>query len=564
MSAHTSTARAVRAVADDYLQARSAVDPETAAALGHEPDLVIGDLSPEGFAQRHAADQQALAALTRLTGEHPSAAADPLAAALAERLRSDIALDEVGFTRRLLAPLATPVHQVRQAFDDLPRTGEADWQRVARHLEHVPTALARFRRTLTEQAEAGNVVARRQVLAVAEQCRLWVSQGYYPGVVSGYDGDGATAAALARGAALATEATTDFAQYLGATLAEHAPAADAVGRDVYTCTSQAFLGAQVDPDELYEFGWELIEQLRSRARELATEITGAPDVAAAVAALDADASGRVAVGEELRTWLQGRIDETMTAVDGVLVDVPARTRPVEAMLTTAASGVMYYTAPDAGLTRPGRVWWTVPAGTESVAIWHEVSTVHHEGVPGHHLQHAVTYALTDLHPWQRLLCQVHGYAEGWAHYAEELAGDLGLLRTPGEELGMVFARLWRACRIVIDIGLHLDKPVPPGAPGLPAGARRWTPELGAQMLQQVAQVDPVTAGFEVDRYLGWPGQALAFSVGARLWRQTRQAVAEQAGAGFDLLDFHTTALRLGPMGLDPLRTALTTTFEERR
>ncbi|SEE81929.1 DUF885 domain-containing protein [Ruania alba] len=553
---------AVRAIADDYVRARAADDPEAAAALGQTPELVIADLSPDGFARRHATDVEALRRLTALVTEAPETADDPLAAALTERLRSDIALDEVGFTRRLLAPLATPVHQVRQAFDDLPRSSEDDWQRVARHLEHVPTAYAQFRETLTAQAASGNIVAVRQVRTVAEQCRRWVDQGYYPGVVAGYEGGGATAARLASGAERAVEATASFAQYLETELAPAAPVTDAVGRDTYTCTSQAFLGASVDLDELYDFGWELIDELRGRARALATEIVGTPDVAAAVAALDADTDGRVAVGDELQGWLQGRIDETMSAIDGVLVDVPARTRPVEAMLTTAASGVMYYTPPDAQLTRPGRVWWTVPEGTESVATWHEVSTVHHEGVPGHHLQHAVTYAMDDLHPWQRLLCHVHGYAEGWAHYAEELAGELGLLRTPGEELGMVFARLWRACRIVIDIGLHLQLPIPVGAPGLPDGAREWTPELGAQMLTEVAQVDPVTAGFEVDRYLGWPGQALAFAVGARLWRQTRQSVQARTGAAFDLREFHTAALRLGPMGLGPLRAALTRTFTE--
>lgn len=558
----TADHEAVRSIADDYVRARAADDPEAAAALGETPELVISDLSPDGFARRHTTDAEALRRLTALEGEAPETADDPLAAALAERLRSDISLDEVGFPRRLLAPLATPVHQVRQAFDDLPRSTEADWQRMALHLEHVPTAYAQFRETLTTQAAAGNVVAARQVRTVAAQCRRWVDQGYYPGVVAGYAGDGATAALLATGADRATAATAAFAEYLETDLAESAPARDAVGRDVYARTSQAFLGARLDLDELYDYGWDLIEELRGRARALATEIVGTPDVAGAVAALNADPDGHVAVGDELRGWLQGRIEETTAAIDGVLVDVPAPTRPVEAMLTTAASGVMYYTPPDPQLTRPGRVWWTVPEGTDSIATWHDVSTVHHEGVPGHHLQHAVTYALDDLHPWQRLLCHVHGYAEGWAHYAEELAGELGLLRTPGEELGMVFARLWRACRIVIDIGLHLELPVPAGAPGLPADARRWSPELGAQMLREVAQVDPDTAAFEVDRYLGWPGQALAFAVGAKLWRQTRQAVQARTGPAFDVKEFHTSALNLGPMGLDPLRAALTNTFAE--
>jgi uncharacterized protein (DUF885 family) len=337
-----------------------------------------------------------------------------------------------------------------------------------------------------------------------------------------------------------------------------APRADAVGRDVYQVTSSAFLGTRVDLDELYAWGWELLRDLRAQAREVAAEIVGEPDVAAAVRALDADPARRVPVGEPLRAWLQGRLDAVTDAVDGRWFDLPSATRAVEARMSAAASGVMYYTPPDAGLTRPGRVWWTVPAGQESVATWREVSTVHHEGVPGHHLQHAITFGLTGLHPWQRLLCQVHGYAEGWAHHSEQLAVDLGLVPDPGDRLGVVFARLWRACRVVVDLGLHLDLPIP-AANGV-VEADRWTPGLGVDVLRTVAEVDPDTARFEVDRYLGWPGQALAFTVGARLWREACVDAETRAAGAFDLREFHGTALGLGPMGLGPLRAALSGAF----
>jgi uncharacterized protein (DUF885 family) len=223
-------------------------------------------------------------------------------------------------------------------------------------------------------------------------------------------------------------------------------------------------------------------------------------------------------------------------------------------MVTAGSGVMYYSPPDPGLTRPGRVWWSVPPGTERVATWREVSTVHHEGLPGHHLQFAVTMGQRELHPWQRYLCQVHGYAEGWAHYAEQLAMDWGLVHEDAEILGIYQAQLWRAARIVIDIGLHLGYPVPAGNPLL--AAERWDPEVATEFLARVAGIDPATAHWEVVRYLGWPGQALAFKAGARLWTAARDARAAASGADFDLKQFHMTALGLGPMGLGPLRETL--------
>jgi uncharacterized protein (DUF885 family) len=86
--------------------------------------------------------------------------------------------------------------------------------------------------------------------------------------------------------------------------------------------------------------------------------------------------------------------------------------------------------------------------------------------------------------------------------------------------------------------------------------REWTPDLARRMLVELALVEPALAGFEVDRYLGWPGQALAFKVGARLWREARVARQARLGAEFSLRDFHRDALALGPMGLDPLRELL--------
>ncbi|GAB2621261.1 DUF885 domain-containing protein [Pseudactinotalea suaedae] len=528
-------------IADIYLQARSSVDPAAADALGTGPETRFPDFSPKAYELRHSADKAALHALHGVPGL--------LASAMRERLESEIALDEVGFTRRLLAPLATPVHQIRQVFDDLASESAGDRIRVRTALAAVPTALSDLQHTLEAEAEAGNVVAQRQVRVVAEQVERWLADGFFASLLAGEGGIEVEAAQAA---------FAGFADFLRTRLLPLAPEADGVGREVYEVTAAAFLGERVDLDELYNYGWELVAELQEQARALATEIVGAPDVRAAVAQLDADPSGRVAVGEPLVQWLQHRIDAAADVAHERVAAIPERTRAVEARLVTAVSGVMYYNPPDAALTRPGRVWWTVPDGTTDVATWREVSTAHHEGVPGHHLQHAITHERAELHPWQRYLCHVHGYAEGWAHYAEALADEVGLIHTPGERLGLVFARLWRACRVVIDLGLHLDLPIPAGAPGFEdvTTGSSWTPELGARMLHEVAEVDPQTARFEVDRYLGWPGQALAFAVGARLWRQARAEVELRQGAEFDLRAFHTHALGLGPMGLGPLRAAL--------
>lgn len=528
----------VTQVADDYLGDLAGLEPRAAQALGRTPGSLIPDLSPQAFERRHAATVRAAA---RLAAVEPAGFRDRvLREALAERLAGDVALHEVGFTTALLAPLATPVHRVRQTFDNLPAD---DWAAIGDELARVPAALRDYAATLTAAAERGHVVARRQVLAVAAQCDGWVGDRFYPSLVAP-----AGSPSLARPADAAAEATAAFAAFLRDDLLPRAGTRDGVGRSVHDVTSAAFLGTRIDPDETYAWGWSELAALTARARAVAAEIVPSGDVDDAVRALDADPAGIVDGVPALEAWLQRRVDETMAAVAGTHFDVPDRTRRVECRVTPSASGVMYYVRADPGLTRPGRVWWTLPDGVARAHVWREVSTLHHEGVPGHHLQNAITLGLDDLHPWQRSLCHVHGYAEGWAHYAEELADELGLVRTPGERLGMIFAQLWRAVRVVVDLGLHLDLPIPPGN-GL-VDAQRWTPELGARMLVDVARVDPRTAAFEVDRYLGWPGQALAFRVGARLWREAR------AASSLDPRRFHAAALRLGPVGLGPLRTLL--------
>lgn len=509
-------------VADRLLEDLAPLDPTAAETLGRTPERFMPLLAPEHFADRHDAASRALTAL----GDDDSV----LATVLRERLASDLALDDAGFTTALLAPLATPVHAIRAVFDDL------EPERWAAELALVPEALRDYAETLRT---APRVVAARQVLGAAEQCATWVDPSrddYYTRLVA----DRPDLRALADAA---SRATHDFAEMLRTELLPRAPRQDAVGPEMYAVTAGAFLGERIDLRETYEFGWSEIDALTSEMVEVAREL-GSETIEEAAAALDADPS-RSLSNDELAAWLQRRIDETVDAVDGVHLDLPARARRPLAAIPPTTAGVMSYSPPDPGLTRPGRVWWP-PAVGGRTSTWHAVTTVHHEGVPGHHLQIAVALTEPGLHPYQRSMVHVHGHAEGWAHYSERLADELGLLRDAGERLGMLFGQRWRAARIVIDMGLHLGFPMRDGSP--------WTVEDGVAMLQRMAGCDATTARFEVDRYLGWPGQALAFRIGARLWRSLRNAAASRDG--FDAREFHMRALRLGPMGLGPLREVL--------
>jgi uncharacterized protein (DUF885 family) len=201
------------------------------------------------------------------------------------------------------------------------------------------------------------------------------------------------------------------------------------------------------------------------------------------------------------------------------------------------------------------MWWSVLADKEEFPTWRETSTVYHEGVPGHHLQVATAvYEAERLNKFQRLACFVSGHGEGWALYAERLMRELGYLSDDGNLFGMLNEQLFRAARVVVDLGMHLELEIPAGT-GFHEG-QPWTPDLGLEFMLTRTVTDEALVRDEVDRYLGWPGQAPSYKLGERLWRAAREEARQRAGASFDLKAFHTDALRMGPMGLDTLRDQL--------
>jgi uncharacterized protein (DUF885 family) len=152
------------------------------------------------------------------------------------------------------------------------------------------------------------------------------------------------------------------------------------------------------------------------------------------------------------------------------------------------------------------------------------------------------------------MCWVSGHGEGWALYAERLMADLGYLDDKGDRLGMLDAQSFRAARVVVDIGMHLGLAIPAGT-GFHDG-ETWTPELGLEFLRAHCSMPDEFLRFELDRYLGWPGQAPSYKVGERIWLHAREDVRASKGADFDLKDFHRRALDLGALGLDLLRAEL--------
>jgi uncharacterized protein (DUF885 family) len=553
--------RPVDAIATAYVEDYAALDPITATYLGvpgHDDRLT--DLSPEGFAAREELTRKALRQATEAS---PSDDLEQVARdAFLERLGLEAEMYDARVPQSEVSVIASGLHDVREVFDVMDTDGEDAWARIDARLAAVPEALDGYRETLRQAADGGHVSSRRQVTEVGAQVRAWTGQhgaagSFFAGLVAQCGSDGALKAGLERHAAQADEAFAGFGRFLDEEMAPRGRVEDAVGRDRYALGSRFFLGAAVDLEDTYAWGWEELGRIEDDMASVADRIVPGGSVDDAVAALDADPARTIDGKAAFRDWMQELADRTLDELAGTHFDIPDPVARIECCIAPTSDGGIYYTGPSEDFTRPGRMWWAVPDGIDRFSTWREVTTVYHEGVPGHHLQVAQTaYRTALLNRWQRLMCWVSGHGEGWALYAERLMDELGYLDDPGERLGMLDAQALRAVRVIIDIGMHLRLEIPrDNRYGFRPG-ERWTPELGLEFLRGHCRMEEPVMAFEVNRYLGWPGQAPSYKVGERIWLQARRDSRSRLGDRFDLRAFHRAALDLGALGLDPLRAAL--------
>ncbi|MGH9209648.1 MAG: DUF885 domain-containing protein [Acidimicrobiales bacterium] len=552
--------RLVDDLANRYVDQWAPLSPSGATYVGiTDYDDQLDDLSPDGYAARAELGRRALA---ELAGVEPVDERELVAKeAMQERLGLELARYDTGETTSEVNVIASALHDIRQVFDLMPTDGEDAVANVVARLRQFPRALEQLRTTWLRAAAEGHVSSRAQIVEVAKQCDIWTSpdgDDFYRTVARTLEADGALRTELDQVADAATAATIELGSFLRDELAPLGRDKQAAGRERYQLASQYFLGARIDLDETYAWGLDELHRLETQMRAVAADIVepGA-SIAEAVEALDAVPGRRIAGKEAFRDWMQGLADRTLAELHGTHFDIPEPVRRMECMIAPTSDGGIYYTGPSEDFERPGRMWWAVPQGIDEFSTWREVTTVYHEGVPGHHLQVGQTqYRAELLNRWQRLLCWVSGHGEGWALYSERLMDDLGYLDDPGAKLGMLDAQAFRAARVVVDIGMHLEMEIPRDNPlGFHPG-ERWTPQLGWEFMRAHCRVLDENLRFELNRYLGWPGQAPSYKVGERIWLQARDDAEARQGAAFDLKAFHRAALDLGSLGLDPLQAAL--------
>ncbi len=536
----------VRALAEAFAEGVLTRSPETATWLGDRRfDDRLSDLGPVGREAEGTALEGLRTALACMDAPAPDgedaitremlelAVRDGLAAL--DRRLYHLALDQMGGPQVSLAMLL-------------------NWHTLETE-EHARTLLARFGGfpryvdqyvgNLAEGAACGRTSPRVALERVVAQLRALLETAPE---ASPYGQAAEKAPAAWRGRLLAgvrDSVYPAFQRLLTYLETEYAPLARETpglwaipdGEATYRELVRRVIQSDLGPEEVHRIGLEELRGIREEMRAL-----GVRDVRAHAEALKADPGNHFATREALLAGARGIYERALAALPrlfGRLPATPCRVLPIEEYRERDSVAAFYY-APSQDGSRPG-TFYVNTHGPETRPRYNLPALTAHEAVPGHHLQIALGYEARDLPRFRR-----HGlgvdealtaFVEGWGLYAERLGAELGLYGTDRERFGMLSYQAWRATRLVVDTGLH---------------ALRWPRDRAIRfLLDEVGLPEPEVVN-EVDRYIVWPGQALAYKFGQRHLEGLRRRARDALGPRFDARAFHDELLRHGAL---PLSTA---------
>jgi uncharacterized protein (DUF885 family) len=307
------------------------------------------------------------------------------------------------------------------------------------------------------------------------------------------------------------------------------------GEDLYRRLVTGFTTTQLTPDEVHEIGLQQVARLDDEYRELGGSAFGLDDVRSVYTRLRDDESLHyhdvdtlIADATEMFHRAQAEAPKWFRRVP----ESDCEVRP------TTAGAMAYYSSPNLETGKPAAFYFNV----KDPSLWGPqlASTTFHEGIPGHHFDLARSVENSALHPVRQKM-YIAAFNEGWALYSERLSDEMGLFRTDIERLGMLAADSLRACRLVVDTGIH---------------HRGWSRN---QAIGFVLDNSPLPLGeieAEIDRYIGHPGQAVAYMIGRLQIVEARRAAEAELGSAFEIADFHEAVLGLGTIPLETMRRSV--------
>jgi uncharacterized protein (DUF885 family) len=533
----------VRALADEYWESRLEASPLFATFLGdHRFDDRVDDLSAAAehdLRATWAGLRDRVAAVDGDLDDTARATRDLLVHELDDALRSiDLRLSEMRWDQ-LDGVAADLLITAGQLSAPEPEHAALALERTRRYGTMLAQAADRFREALAAGRTPARINIERSLSQVDKYLDSAVEDDPFVNLAGpeGWDGLSEWRAGLA--AVVADEVRPAFVAYRDALRDELLPVARPDerpglvhlddGAEVYQALIELHTGLPLSPDELHAIGMaEVTESLPAEYAALGERQLGTSDLAAIFARLIDDPALRYRDGDELVAHATAALEAATAAMGdwfGIVPQAPCVLTPVPDYLAPDSPSA-YYTPPAPDGSRPGEYHINLHNATSRTRT-ETASVAFHEAIPGHHLQLAIASERTDLPAFRRLTWGHTAFVEGWALYTERLADEMGLYATDLDRLGMLAGDSWRACRLVVDTGLH---------------ALGWTRQQAIDFMVAHAPVSHDEIVVEVDRYIGIPGQALAYKVGQREIFRLRSEARDRLGGAFDIRGFHDAVL----------------------
>jgi uncharacterized protein (DUF885 family) len=309
------------------------------------------------------------------------------------------------------------------------------------------------------------------------------------------------------------------------------------GREYYRSQIREYVTKDISPEEIHALGLREVARIHAEMESIKTEVGFKGDFAAFLVYLRTDPQFYAKTPEELlmrAAYIAKDIDGRLPAFFGVLPRLPYRVEAVPADIAPFYTGGRYVEA-SSGSDEPG-TYWVNTYDLKSRPLYVLPALTLHEAVPGHHLQIALAAEQHGLPAFRRFsYFSVTG--EGWGLYAEKLGQEMGVYKTPYERFGRLTYEMWRACRLVVDTGMH---------------AMGWPREKSISFMRDNTALSEHEIETETDRYIGWPGQALSYKIGELAILELRRKAEVALGARFDKRKFHDAILSTGSVPLPVL------------
>lgn len=309
------------------------------------------------------------------------------------------------------------------------------------------------------------------------------------------------------------------------------------GEAYYDAQVKFFTTMDITSDEVHEIGRKEVARIRAEMEEIIEEVGFEGSFAEFIDFLRTDPQFYASTPKQLLaevSYIVKQIDGKLPAYFNKLPRQPYSVQPVPAELAPNYTGGRYSGAPLDG--PKGGEYWVNTYALDKRPLYVMTALSLHEAVPGHHLQNALVKELPAV-PAFRQDMRSHAFGEGWGLYSEKMGVEMGMYKTPYDNFGRLTYEMWRAARLVVDTGMH---------------AKGWTRQQARDFLADNSAMSLREVITEVDRYIAWPGQALAYKMGELKIVELRQRATEQLGDRFDIRDFHDTLHKNGSVPMEIL------------